>query len=181
MSLRHFHFKNVIPINFLFTQWKWAYILDFGPQKWSALNMKFMDKWPSRMQGPWSFQNRADMQQFFGQVQKIWIFRMGGCPYPNLPPWKVHEGSVTSSISKHGTATSALGRGLVTYLGRTWADSSKKETTHGSKHLKCDQKRMGFLSYTFQVTRWHFRCTLVKEHFHFLLVGILTTPVCALW
>ena len=27
------------------------YILDFGPWKWSALNMSYMDKRPSRMQG----------------------------------------------------------------------------------------------------------------------------------
>ena len=40
-----------IPINCLYTQWKWTYILDFGPWKWSALNMGYMDKRPSRMQG----------------------------------------------------------------------------------------------------------------------------------
>jgi hypothetical protein len=39
---------------------------------------------------------------------------------------------------------------------------------------------MGFRFHTFQVAGWHFRCALVKEHFHFLLVGILTTPVSAL-
>ena len=35
----------------LFTQWKWTYILDFGPWKRRALNMGYMDKRPSRMQG----------------------------------------------------------------------------------------------------------------------------------
>ena len=37
-----FHFKIEIPINCLLTQWKWTYILDFGPWRWSALNMGYM-------------------------------------------------------------------------------------------------------------------------------------------
>ena len=43
-----FHFENEIPGNCLFTHWKWTYILDFGPWKWSALNMGFVEC-PSRM------------------------------------------------------------------------------------------------------------------------------------
>ena len=41
-----FHFEKEIPT----TRWEWTYILDFGPWKWSALNMGYMDKQPSRMQ-----------------------------------------------------------------------------------------------------------------------------------
>ena len=48
-----FHFDNETPVNCLFTQWKWTYILDFGPWGWSALNMGFVGKWPSRMQEQW--------------------------------------------------------------------------------------------------------------------------------
>ena len=46
-----FHFKKEMPINCLFTQWKWTHILDLGPWKWSALNMGHMNKRPSRMPG----------------------------------------------------------------------------------------------------------------------------------
>ena len=42
-----FHFKKEIPINYLFTQWKWTYMLGFGPWRWSALDMGYMDKRPS--------------------------------------------------------------------------------------------------------------------------------------
>ena len=41
-----FHFKKEIPINRLFTQWRWTYILDFGPWR-SAFDMGYMDKRPS--------------------------------------------------------------------------------------------------------------------------------------
>jgi hypothetical protein len=46
-----FHFEKEIPVNCLFTQWKWTYILDVGPWKRSALDMGYMDEQPSRMQG----------------------------------------------------------------------------------------------------------------------------------
>ena len=42
-----FHFKKEIPIKCLFTQWKWTYMLGFGPWRWSALDMGYMDKRPS--------------------------------------------------------------------------------------------------------------------------------------
>ena len=51
MLYRWFHIEKEIPINCLFTQWKCTCILDFGPWKWSALNVAHMDKRPSRMQG----------------------------------------------------------------------------------------------------------------------------------
>jgi hypothetical protein len=52
-----FHFKKKIPVNCLFTQWKWTYILDFGPWKRSALKMGYLDKQLSRIQ--WSCQGRG--------------------------------------------------------------------------------------------------------------------------
>ena len=39
-----FHFEKEILINCLFIQWKWTYILDFEPWRWSALNMGYMEK-----------------------------------------------------------------------------------------------------------------------------------------
>jgi hypothetical protein len=41
--------RRKIPINCLFTQWKWTCILDFGPWNRSALDMGYVDKQPSRM------------------------------------------------------------------------------------------------------------------------------------
>ena len=64
-----FHFKNEIPINHLFTQWRWTYILDFGPWKWSALNMKFVVKRPSRMQGQYFFRSWMGRAAVSGRVQ----------------------------------------------------------------------------------------------------------------
>jgi hypothetical protein len=49
MLYLQFHVENEIPLNYLFTEWKWTYKLDFG------LNMGFVDKWPSKMQGIWFF------------------------------------------------------------------------------------------------------------------------------
>ena len=54
-----FHFENEIPINCLLTQWSeyiYIYILDLEPWRWSELNMGFVDKWSSRMQGQWFFE-----------------------------------------------------------------------------------------------------------------------------
>ena len=72
-----FHFENEIPVNCLSTQWKWTYILDFGLWRWSALNMGFVDKWPSRMQGQWFVWSRAD-----GRIQKKLSFLDGWLPLP---------------------------------------------------------------------------------------------------
>ena len=66
-----FHFDNKIPVNCLFTQWKWTCILDFGPWRWSALNKGFVDKWPSRMQGQWFLWSRAGGQQFLVRFKKF--------------------------------------------------------------------------------------------------------------
>jgi hypothetical protein len=60
-----FHFEKEISIICLFTQWKWTFILDFEPWKWNALNMDYMDKQPSRMQGQFNFsEGGQSMQQF---------------------------------------------------------------------------------------------------------------------
>ena len=72
----------------LTTQWKWAYILNFGPWWWSALNVGFVDKWTSRMQGQCFFKSQAREHQFSVGFKKIWKFWASGCPYPNLPPQK---------------------------------------------------------------------------------------------
>ena len=74
-----FTLKNEIPINSLLTQGMWTHILDFGPWKWSALNMDYMDKRPSRMQG--SCKGLADRGYDF--------FRWCLCP----PPWRVQHSS----------------------------------------------------------------------------------------
>ena len=55
------------------------YILDFGPWRWSALNMGFVDKWPSRMQGQWFSWSWAGMQKCSVRSQKS-IFFYGGLP-----------------------------------------------------------------------------------------------------
>ena len=36
-----------------------THILDFGPWRWSTLNMEFVNKWPSKMQGQWFFWSQA--------------------------------------------------------------------------------------------------------------------------
>ena len=46
MFFWRFHFENEIPVNFLFIPWKWRYILNFGPWRWSAT----WDLWISGLQ-----------------------------------------------------------------------------------------------------------------------------------
>ena len=65
------------------TWWKWtSMIMDFGPWRWSALNMGFVDKWPSRMQGQWFFWSWVGRSKVFGHVRKILISFLGGLPLP---------------------------------------------------------------------------------------------------
>ena len=78
-----FHNGNEIPAKShasicIFTQWIKRYILDFGPWMWSALNMGFVDKWSSRMQGQWVF----EWATIFIWVQKTLIFRTALNPPP---------------------------------------------------------------------------------------------------
>ena len=93
-----FHFRNEIPINCLFTNWKCTYILDFRPWRWSALNMGFVVKRPSRIKG----------NDFFkvGQGGHAWISRrVQEFPWSDVPvriwhPWKFVRGCLTSAKNK---------------------------------------------------------------------------------
>ena len=87
-----FHFDNETPVNCSITHWKWTYILDFGPWGWSALNMEFVGKWPSRMQERWVFLKSGRRAAVFGWVQKIPVFWTGSCPCPIMTLRKVREG-----------------------------------------------------------------------------------------
>ena len=75
----HFHFRNEIQVNLFFTDWKYTYVY-IGPWRWSALNMGFVDNWPSRMQGKWFFWIWAEWAVVFGRVQKNLDFFMGADP-----------------------------------------------------------------------------------------------------
>ena len=66
-------------LNCLFTQWKWTHILDFGPWKWFAANMRFVNKWPSRMQGQWFCRKRAGGA---GDLGRDWIAFLRTAPPP---------------------------------------------------------------------------------------------------
>ena len=73
-----FHFRNEIPMNCLFTNWKCTYILDFKPWRWSALNMGFVVKRPSRLQGQCFFEVGRGRQQFSVGFRNF----LGGLPQP---------------------------------------------------------------------------------------------------
>ena len=75
-----FHFEKEFPINCLFTQWKWTYILDYGSWKWSVLNMGYMDKWLSRMQGQFYFSKSGIVGNNFQSGSKILLFFLWGLP-----------------------------------------------------------------------------------------------------
>ena len=70
-----FHFENETPINCFFTQRKWAYILHSGPWRWNAINMGFVDKWPSRMQGQWFIWSQAGGRAFSVGSRKTEFYR----------------------------------------------------------------------------------------------------------
>ena len=72
-------------------------ILDFGPWRWSALHMRFVDKWPSRIQEQWSFRSRADGQQFSVGSRKFWFFCTAAAPARLYLPRKVRGRRLTSS------------------------------------------------------------------------------------
>ena len=75
-----FHFKNELPIKRLFTQWKWTHILGFGAWRWSALNMGYMDKWPSRMQGKFYFLKLGGAGSSFWSGSENFRFVSWGLP-----------------------------------------------------------------------------------------------------
>ena len=74
-----FHSGNEILIRCLFTKWKCTYILDLRPSRWSALNMRFVDKRLQRMQGQcfWSW---AGWATIFSWVQKYLDLYFMGAP-----------------------------------------------------------------------------------------------------
>jgi hypothetical protein len=65
-----FRFKIEILVNCLFTKGKWTLILNFEPSRWNALNMGFVDKRSSRMQGRF-FLNRAGWRQLLVKIKEI--------------------------------------------------------------------------------------------------------------
>jgi hypothetical protein len=92
------------------------YILNLGPWRRSALNMGFVDKRPSRMQGQWFFWSRAGGRATISSwVQKIKIFWTGGCPCPNIPPPKKFAGGGELNVPHFDLAGS-----LGTYLRSTY-------------------------------------------------------------
>ena len=101
-----FHFENETPIHCLFTQWEWTYILDFGPWRWSALSMGYMDKRGiQECKDNFIFQNRTERATVFGWDLQILDLFCGGCPeasdhgpWPlSTSPWKFVGGGLASS------------------------------------------------------------------------------------
>ena len=79
-----------------------TYILGFRPWKWRALDMGFVDKQLSRMQG-WLFfrscAGRATISVGFKKISKFY----GGLPQPAFAlPYKFIGGTLTSTIWKGG-------------------------------------------------------------------------------
>ncbi len=70
MLYRRFCFGNEIPINCLFTKWKWTFILDFAPWSWGTLTMSFVDKATFMTRGTcFFFLSWMGRTSFFNQVQ----------------------------------------------------------------------------------------------------------------
>jgi hypothetical protein len=90
------HFENRIAVNCSFTQWKWTCILTFEPWKWSALNMRLVDKWPSRIQRQWFFKVGRDEQKFWVGSRKSW-FVFWGCQFCIYLPPKARRGGLASA------------------------------------------------------------------------------------
>ena len=82
---------NEIPIKCLFTNWKCTYILDFRSWRWSALNMGFVVKQPSRMQGQCFFFKLGGVDNNFQSGSK---FSREGCPRPDLTTPIVRKGGL---------------------------------------------------------------------------------------
>ena len=59
----------------------------FRPWRWSALNMRFVDKRPSRKQEQYFFlPSWARRPTIFSRIPKISKKTLGNCPNPYLPP-----------------------------------------------------------------------------------------------
>ena len=95
-----FHFQNEIPITCLFTNWKCTYILDFRTWRWSALNMGFMDKRPSRMHGQCFFRSWAGRTTVLSWVQKISKTLWEPSPTPISLSLQVRKGYSLASAAK---------------------------------------------------------------------------------
>ena len=118
----HVHFDNEIPINCVFTQWKWnIHIMDFGPWRWSAVNMTFVIKRPSRMQGQcFFFEIGRDGQQFSVGFKNF----PGRLPLPrSRNPWKF----------VWGCSMSAMKEGLITNI--LYSCGSALWTTQGTRFI----------------------------------------------
>ena len=111
-----FHFRNKIPINCLFTNWKCTYILDSRRWRWSALNMGFVVKRPSRIQG-------NDFLKV-GQGGQAWISkRVQEFPWSVAPariwhPRKFVHGCLTSAKSKRHCLSKVVHVSVQSYLMR---------------------------------------------------------------
>ena len=90
---------NSQSIVYLLNENEYIYILDFGPWRWSALNMEFVEKWPSRMQEcNGFFEKWAGRTKNFGRIQKISVSLWGSWPCPYLPPRKARRGRMLPSM-----------------------------------------------------------------------------------
>ena len=140
-----FRFDNEIPVNCLFTQWKWPYILDFKLWRWSALNMGFVVKWFSKMQGQCFFRSWAGWAAVFGRVQKFRedhpdLTTPNPCVSSTAQISEVHKSATLSkrnSFSPYRRLIARLSRSELSFwplqiidrrLIRTWPSLSQKRT-----------------------------------------------------
>ena len=109
MLYGQFHFEHESPVNYVFTNWKWTYILDFGPWSWGALNMEFMNKAAFKNARATSFWSRSGQAMFFGWVKEKSMFFPQGHPrvtshrphpqsYLQPLPLKVRRGRVNGPL-----------------------------------------------------------------------------------
>ena len=117
-----FHFNNKILVKCLLIEWKCTNILDFGVWRWSALNMCFVDKRPSRTRGQIIFWSRVEHTTIFGWYENknllllsVGLHAVAGtwAPTPTQTCMEVCRGRFnvapsTSSPSPHMTLTFAV-------------------------------------------------------------------------
>ena len=140
-----FHFKNDIIVNYLSTHWKWTNILDFKSWRWSALDMGFVEKWSSRMQGQWFFRSRAERAEVIGRDQKILNFFVGQLHLPvTTSPKKLVGGKILSALQNRSLEQGHWSRIWICILG-----IMKIEPPHPWYRCKC---RHGLNSYCIPCT-----------------------------
>ena len=107
-----FCFKNEIPINCLFTQWKWTFILDFGSWRRSALNVSYMNKRPSRMQGQYYFLKSGGVDNTFRLRYDNFRFVLwelpGGAGLWTLTPIHLHLKVCRGRFNIHPCSTTSV-------------------------------------------------------------------------